>query len=974
MISINIEGLTPEKENILAELCKTSGCEVLCLQETHRDTNHRRPKISGMRLVVERPHSKYGSAIFTKPDLDIISTGITDKNNIEIMTIDIKQCTITSIYKPPNVSFEFEEPENYRERNIKIVIGDFNSHNVMWGYTENNEDGEKVEDWAERDNMSLIHDAKLPPSFNSGRWRKGYNPDNIFVSHNIRNMSIKSIMKAIPKTQHRPIQCQINAAITPRMVPFRRRFNFKKAKWAEVTKYMDNEIQTLQPTPANYCKFVDRLKKVSRKYIPRGCHINYIKGLRQDTIKDLETYYERYEEDPFSELTIETGERILKDIAEERKKEWMTLIKDLDMVKNSNKAWKLIKSMNNEKQQPKEHINITPDQIAHKLLMNGKTKTKGKKTKLKFKMDIKNNTSDFNKPFEMDELNMAIGVMKNRKAAGIDGIMTEQIKQLGPKAKEWLLNMFNNCIKTDSIPTEWLKSHVVALLKPGKAPTDASNFRPVSLLCHTYKMFERMVLNRIKDKIDGKLIKQQAGFRAGKSCTGQILNLVEEIEKGYENNVITGAAFIDLSAAYDTVNHRLLLKKIYELTEDAKFTKIISLLLRNRRFFVSLQAKKSRWRRQNNGLPQGSVLSPILFNIYTNDQPIGTQTKHFIYADDLAITTQGKTFEEVEVNLNDTLNTMKEYYNDNYLKPNPAKTQITAFHLRNRDAKRKLRINWQDTELEHCEEPTYLGIKLDRALTYRSHCENTKNKIGTRNCLLQKLVGSQWGADPHVLRTTALSLCYSTGEYACAAWRNSAHAKKVDVALNVTNRLITGCLRPTPVQKVQVLCGIAPPNIRREVAARVEKTKQESDLRHPLYGGKTMGSRLKSRKNFLKTTISLSQTPEATRIDLWKEAMKEHNSLLWKDPKESLPTGSHLPWSVWKTLNRLRTETGRTASNMKKWGLKDDGKCECGGEQDADHLFVCPQLPNKCRKEDFLTHKISDKAIQIAAYWGAKGI
>jgi len=74
------------------------------------------------------------------------------------MTIDIKQCTITSIYKPPNVSFEFEEPENYRERNIKIVI-DFNSHNAMWGYTENNEDGEKVEDWAERDNMSLIHDA-----------------------------------------------------------------------------------------------------------------------------------------------------------------------------------------------------------------------------------------------------------------------------------------------------------------------------------------------------------------------------------------------------------------------------------------------------------------------------------------------------------------------------------------------------------------------------------------------------------------------------------------------------------------------------------------------------------------------------------------------------------------------------------------------------------------------------------------------
>ncbi|XP_025420058.1 uncharacterized protein LOC112690293 [Sipha flava] len=117
----------------------------------------------------------------------------------------------------------------------------------------------------------------------------------------------------------------------------------------------------------------------------------------------------------------------------------------------------------------------------------------------------------------MDELNMAIGVMKNRKAAGIERVMTEQI----------------------NIPTEWFKSHVLALLKPGKAPTNANNFRLVSLLCHTYKMFERMVLNRINHKIDGKLNQQQAGFRAGKSCTGQILNLVEEIEKGYENNVIT---------------------------------------------------------------------------------------------------------------------------------------------------------------------------------------------------------------------------------------------------------------------------------------------------------------------------------------------------------------------------------------------------------------------------------------------------
>jgi hypothetical protein len=159
------------------------------------------------------------------------------------------------------------------------------------------------------------------------------------------------------------------------------------------------------------------------------------------------------------------------------------------------------------------------------------------------------------------------------------------------------------------------------------------------------------------------------------------------------------------------------------------------------------------------------------------------------------------------------------------------------------------------------------------------------------------------------------------------------------------------------------------------VKVRVNKTKQiELDLRHHLYRGKLTGSRYKSRKNILKTTISLSQTLEARRIDLWKEGMKEHNSLLWKDLKESLPTESHLSWSVWKTLNRLRTKTERTASNMKKWGLKDDGKSKCGGEQNADHLFACPVISIKCTKEDFLTHEISDNTIQIAAYWEGKGI
>ena len=262
---------------------------------------------------------------------------------------------------------------------------------------------------------------------------------------------------------------------------------------------------------------------------------------------------------------------------------------------------------------------------------------------------------------------------------------------------------------------------------------------------------------------------------------------------------------------------------------------------------MELGGKRSRWRSQRNGLPQGSVLAPLLFNVYTNDQPIHPGTRSFVYADDIAVTTQSTDFAPIEETLTSALEVLSEYYTTNQLRANPTKTQVSLFHLPNRECGKQLNISWNGVNLTHCNLPVYLGVTLDRTLSYKAHIEKTKKKVGTRNNIIRKLRTSKWGATPTTLRSSALALCYSAAEYACPVWERSTHAKKLDATLNETCRMITGCLKPTNTNSLPVLAGIAPSDIRRAVASRTERTRQTTDQRHPLNGHLGVVPRLKSR-------------------------------------------------------------------------------------------------------------------------------
>ena len=131
------------------------------------------------------------------------------------------------MYKPPNDLFEL--PALGHRDLPQIVIGDFNSQGTTWSYAITDNEGEAVEQWADLYDFTLIHDAKLSKSFNSARWKKGYNPDLIFASDSIANMCKKSVMDPILHTQHRPICVSVQPVVTPQPTHFRTRFNLRKA-------------------------------------------------------------------------------------------------------------------------------------------------------------------------------------------------------------------------------------------------------------------------------------------------------------------------------------------------------------------------------------------------------------------------------------------------------------------------------------------------------------------------------------------------------------------------------------------------------------------------------------------------------------------------------------------------------------------------------------------------------------------------
>ena len=238
-----------------------------------------------------------------------------------------------------------------------------------------------------------------------------------------------------------------------------------------------------------------------------------------------------------------------------------------------------------------------------------------------------------------------------------------------------------------------------------------------------------------------------------------------------------------------------------------------------------------------------------------------------------------------------------------------------AFHLNNREAKRELKVYNNGRLLPFCPTPTYLGVKLDRSLTFRHHLVTLHKKLSSRVTLQTQLVGSGWGAGAKTLRTAILSLVYSTAEYCAPVWCRSTHTRLIHSVLNDALRIVTGCLRPTPTNHLPVLSGIQPAELRRMGATLSLAHRGSLDPDHILYGllsgsSDTRQVRLRSGRLFVPVARNLLDNLASLGIRASEWTNHKWNAEYCKNASRlrafvlrtsARPVGMGLPREAWVT-------------------------------------------------------------------------
>lgn len=376
------------------------------------------------------------------------------------------------------------------------------------------------------------------------------------------------------------------------------------------------------------------------------------------------------------------------------------------------------------------------------------------------------------------EVGMALRRLNNKKSSGEDGIPNYVLKRIDHRMWGYIAVLLNHCINVGYFPRKWKSSRVVPILKPGKDPTDPGGYRPISLLPCIGKAFEVIILSRLNDymETENTLKNCQFGFRRSTSTTHALMVLVDKVSRGLQNRSATIAVSLDFRKAFDTVWQQGICMKMRTYGFNEYAVRLIEHYLKERTFRVSLGETFSEHRDVVAGVPQGSVLGPVLYNLYLSDIPQPNDGQLLlIYADDILVASTHPRAKIAEKRLQDFLFVLQEYFDRWKLVLNVEKCRSMVFRGKKRLLYRNARsyvpsLRIANGTIENGNTLQYLGIIFQEDMSYTRHVDNALKKGRAAFHALYKAMAGRNGLDPSIKLTIYKQIVRPTVAYAFTVW------------------------------------------------------------------------------------------------------------------------------------------------------------------------------------------------------------
>ena len=345
------------------------------------------------------------------------------------------------------------------------------------------------------------------------------------------------------------------------------------------------------------------------------------------------------------------------------------------------------------------------------------------------------------KPFTPSEIESIIRNLPSKKAPGYDLITAHILKSLPEKAIRFLTYIYNSVLRTAHFPTLWKFSIIKMIPKPSKPTQSPSSYRPISLLPILGKILEKLLLLRLCPIVHSSnyIPDHQFGFRAQHSTIQQCHRVVDIIASTLERKQYCSAAFLDEAQAFDRVWHAGLLWKLKRILPSSYYL-ILESYLSDRFFRVSQGQALSNFFPVRAGVPQGSILSPILYMIYTADLPQHPSTVLASFADDKAILSTNEDPVTASLHLQEHLDSLQTWFRKWKIKVNPQKSVHITFTLR-KNSSPPVFLN--NVPLPVADTVKYLGLYIDRRLTWNPHTRLKRQEVNRRYGLLLRLLDNR---------------------------------------------------------------------------------------------------------------------------------------------------------------------------------------------------------------------------------------